>query len=76
VELMLADEMLNELEKAARACQCTPRQFALDCVESVLASRRLPHVFVPTLTQGAQIGRGAGHEDENETDLVRHKILL
>ena len=70
LELTLADEMLAELHDAARECQCSPRQFAIDCVESVLASRRLPHVYVPKLSQGARM-RGvtapARHEDESES---------
>ena len=68
LELTLADEMLAELHDAARECQCSPRQFAIDCVESVLASRRLPKVYVPELTQGARM-RGTSRgtvEDEPE----------
>ena len=83
MELTLADEMLAELNDAARECQCSPRQFAIDCVESVLASRRLPKVYVPELTQGARM-RGtskARHEEvepetPQEAGLVVHGFLL
>jgi len=44
MELELGAEMMNELTEAARDCQLTPRQFAIESLESVLASRRLPRV--------------------------------
>lgn len=76
IRLELNEEMSIELVEAARDCQSlSPRQFALDCVESILASRRLPHVFVPTLTQGPQHARGtrqARREDGPELRLVEH----
>lgn len=76
---VVAPEMSDELAQAARDCLCSPRQFALECLESVLASRRLPRVYVPPLTQGAQHCRGtrkAGREDEagDELKLTEHPI--
>ncbi len=84
MELELGAEMMTELNDAARACQITPRQFAIESPESVLASRRLPRVYVPALTQGARmrgLSRGTVEderefEDAAEAGLVTHRILL
>ncbi len=64
--LSLPDEMHAELVQAAVECRCTTRDFAGQVLEAALASRRLPRVFVPVLSQGAQMRgtRGARHEDE------------
>jgi hypothetical protein len=43
-ELELPDALYAELIEATRECKCTPRQFAIESLESVLASRRLPKV--------------------------------
>ena len=42
--LILPDALFKELEDAARECRCSPKIFAAQSVESVLASRRLPRV--------------------------------
>lgn len=44
IPLTLQPEMAAELEAAAQACGTSPRQFAIDAVESVLAERRLSRV--------------------------------
>jgi predicted RNA-binding protein associated with RNAse of E/G family len=84
MELTLVDAMMRELMEAARDCQLTPRQFAIESLESVLASRRLPKVYVPALTQGPRM-RGTSRgtvedepefEDAAEAGLVTHRILL
>jgi hypothetical protein len=50
ITLELGPEMSDELLKAARDCRAASlRQFALDAIESCLASRRLPNVYVPAL---------------------------
>lgn len=41
IKLLLSEEMYGELQKAAVACGCEINAFAIECVESVLASRRL-----------------------------------
>jgi hypothetical protein len=42
--LGLNDDLYRELLRACRECKCSPRQFAHEAVESVLASRRLESV--------------------------------
>jgi hypothetical protein len=69
MELELGAEMMNELTDAARECQITPRQFALESLESVLASRRLPKVYVPELTQGARMRGTSKARHEGVEDL-------
>jgi hypothetical protein len=65
------DAMMRELMEAARDCQLTPRQFAIESLESVLASRRLPKVYVPTLTQGPRMRATSRGTVEDEPGLVR-----
>ncbi|MGD0214195.1 MAG: hypothetical protein ABSB87_13265 [Terriglobales bacterium] len=80
--LALPDALHNELEEAARDCQLTAKDFVAECVQAILAERRLPHVYVPLLTQGAQHRgpRGAGrkHQGERETEMVltEHRIVF
>jgi hypothetical protein len=52
--LMLPDELYRELIDSCRERSCSPKQFAAESVESVLASRRLPRVT--PAAQGARIG--------------------
>jgi hypothetical protein len=77
VELIvtLPEETLDELREAARRA-CSPRQFAIESLECVLASRRLPKV--PPAAYGAQMCGTfvVGHEDETEMVLPEHRILL
>jgi hypothetical protein len=44
--LTLPEEMYRELIESCRECQCSPKQFAAESLESVLASRRLPGVTI------------------------------
>jgi hypothetical protein len=44
VKLKLPTEMNLELLRACRESNCSPKQFAAEALEVVLASRRLPHV--------------------------------
>jgi hypothetical protein len=46
VELIvdLPEAMLDELRLAARERSCSPRQFAIETLESAIASRRLPKI--------------------------------
>jgi hypothetical protein len=86
MELTLAREMFDEITLAARECNCTPRQFAIECVEAILAERRLPKVT--PAPYGAQMRgtrwTGNEHEDaeaaddyeERDVELLEHKILL
>jgi hypothetical protein len=52
--LDLNEVMLAELVDAARECRCSPKIFAAESLESVLASRRLPRV--PPARNGARVG--------------------
>lgn len=52
--LTLPEEMYRELIEGCRECRCSPKQFAAESLESVLASRRLPSVTVGR--HGARIG--------------------
>jgi hypothetical protein len=54
VELILPDELITELEDAARERRCSPLQFATETVEAALAERRLPrmqHAHAPRMTE-------------------------
>lgn len=42
--VLLPDELYRELMEACRECECSPKRFAAESIESVLASRRLPRV--------------------------------
>jgi hypothetical protein len=77
--LVLPDILHDELVSAAKACGVTTRDFAGQCLEVALASRRLPKVYVPKLTQGARM-TGGGHEDETEAgdqeaQLIEHPVV-
>lgn len=54
VSVTLPDPLFDELMEAAKGCRCTPSQFAAEAIESVIASRRLPHVR--RAPHGARIG--------------------
>jgi hypothetical protein len=55
ISLTLPDELYNELIDGCRERRCSPKQFAAESLESVLASRRrLPRVKPASL--GARIG--------------------
>ncbi len=62
--LNLPDALAQELEDAARQSHCTPKIFAAESLESVLASRRLPRV--PPAALGPRIG--AAVEEHAETE--------
>jgi hypothetical protein len=42
--LSLPDSLYEELIAGCQECSCSPKQFAAESLESVLASRRLPRV--------------------------------
>ena len=44
--LTLPDAMYREFIEVCRECNCSPKQFAAESLESALASRRLPGVVV------------------------------
>lgn len=44
----LPEAMLDELRLAARDRGCSPRQFAIETLESAIASRRLPKAEMGT----------------------------
>jgi hypothetical protein len=84
LEMALPDELHSELEDAARACQLTARDFVAECVQAILAERRLPRVYTPPLTQGPRM-RGTSRdyedvepefEDAEDAGIVAHRILL
>jgi hypothetical protein len=60
VELKLSLSLVD----AARECQCSPKIFAAESLEIVLASRRLPRV--PTGTHGPRIGALVVEDGEPE----------
>jgi hypothetical protein len=65
--LELPDGLYQELLDAAVESRCTPKMFAAESVESVLASRRLPKVSQ---------GRCGARLADPETALREHRILL
>jgi hypothetical protein len=63
LSLNLPDVMFQELVEAARECQCSPKIFAAQSVESVLASRRLPRVTPGSI--GPRVGTAEVEEAES-----------
>ncbi len=43
-DLNLPEELYRELIAGCQECECSPKVFAAQSIESVLASRRLPNV--------------------------------
>lgn len=79
--LTLPQELYTELVEACQNSECSPKQFASECLEGALASRRLPKVFIPRLTQGARMcgtSRGVEIEPEDaaEAGLITHRVLI
>ena len=65
--MTIPDTLYQELIEAARESRCSPKIFAAQSVESVLASRRLPRV-----AQGSHGPRIGGREvEEAEPDGYR-----
>jgi hypothetical protein len=60
--LTLPDELYRELIAGCRECSCSPKQFAAESLEAVLASRRLPGVAVGA--HGARISVAGKEERE------------
>jgi len=54
LSLDLPDPLYQELLEAAFECRVSPKIFAAECVESVIATRRLP--AVKESPHGARIG--------------------
>jgi metal-responsive CopG/Arc/MetJ family transcriptional regulator len=53
IGISLNDELASELTEAAKTVGVSPRQFAVEAVESVLASRRLERL--PAAPLGARM---------------------
>jgi hypothetical protein len=72
VELIvdLPEAMLDELRLAARERSCSPRQFAIETLESAIASRRLPKIEAGRRKSPAQ------EITDIEITLTEHRILL
>jgi hypothetical protein len=72
VELIvdLPEAMLDELRLAARERSCSPRQFAIETLESAIASRRLPKIEDGRRKSPAQ------EITDIEITLTEHRILL
>jgi hypothetical protein len=62
LDLDLPAALHGELLEAANEARCNLEVFAGECVESVLATRRLPHVRPGA--HGARIGRPEIQEEE------------
>jgi hypothetical protein len=74
VTISLRDELFNELVRASREASAdltfSPQQFAAECVESILASRRLPRMaqsrFGPYRRRDAsETGTGTAESDSD-----------
>lgn len=82
MELELGAEMMNELTEAARDCQISPRQFALESIWAILSERRLPRMETVGGYGGRHYGHLPKHEDEREFEdageagWTVHRILL
>lgn len=69
MELILPDELVAELQDAAKERNCSPLQFAQETVEAELATRRLSRVTVGRC--GPRIGAPVIEEHEPEPYSVR-----
>ena len=82
ITIVLEDALYTELQQASAEIHemgYTPEIWACEAVSATLASRRLPRVFVPRLTRGAQMRgtRGLSEpEDAAEARLVTHRVLI
>lgn len=76
--LTLPEALYQELIADCRACEVSPKQYAAEALESVIASRRLPKVEMGThgaFTSGmCGAARHAG--EDKEMVLTEHRILL
>lgn len=72
--LVLNEQLYAELIDGCRECNCSPKQFAAESLESVLASRRLPRVALGA--QGARIGKPDVEDAEPEGYPVRLEQMI
>lgn len=71
----LSQALFSELEEACKESRCSPRQFAGECVEAILASRRLPKV--PPAAYGGRHGpRIVTPEVESDAELEGYPVRL
>jgi hypothetical protein len=71
LQIELNDEMAAELESVRRESNCSSTaQVAQECVEVVLAERRLPHV------PGAALGARPFGTPSKEAELVGYPVHL
>ena len=79
ITIVLEDALYTELQQASAEVHemgYTPEVWAGEAVSSTLASRRLPKVYVPRLSQGPQhFKRVAEPEDAAEAGLVTHRLI-
>lgn len=67
LDLDLPSSLHGELIEAAKEVRCSPEVFCGECVESVLASRRLPRVAIGK--HGPRVGaRSAAEGDKDYYD--------
>lgn len=64
--LTLPDALYQELIDGCQECRCSPKEFAAQSVESVLASRRLPRVEAGRC--GPRFGVTVGVERDTEPE--------
>lgn len=67
--LTLSEELYAELIDGCQECACSPKQFAAESLESVLASRRLPKV------EAGRCGPRFGVNVERETEPEGFPVL-
>lgn len=80
VRISLSQPMYEELRQAAREAStkgevtdpiCTPEQFAAECVESILASRRLERIPGTPHTLMVSVNRVRDVNDATLWDLIK-----
>lgn len=62
--LTLPDALYRELMESCRTCSCSPKEFAAQSLEAVLASRRLPKIRAGRC--GARFGPGVSREADED----------
>jgi hypothetical protein len=75
----LSQTLFSELVDACKESQCSPRQFAGECVEAILAERRLPRVEIGShgaWTSGTRGTRSTAVEEQEEAEPEGYSVRL
>ncbi len=72
--VILPEALYAQLIEDCQRCEVSPKQYAAEALESVIASRRLPKVGAGT--HGPLMRGTRAVAEEKELRLTEHKILI